>query len=132
MNILKGNISAIQNQGHICLVSISIETDVFTSLVIEKIGSADYLEVGKAVSLHFKETEIILSKSKEIPTSLSNVFHCTIDKIEEGSILSKVYLNYLSEKLHAIITTQVLQSMELNEKDEIFAFVKDNEIMLSN
>ncbi len=132
MNILQGNILKIKNQGNISLVYIQKEEDIFTSLVIERPGSVAYLENGHKVNMHFKETEVILSKEKDLPTSLSNPFECIVDDIEKGMILSKIYLDYRTEKIHAVISTESLDRLHFKNGDRLYAFVKNNEIMLSS
>ncbi len=132
MNILSGNILEVKYNGHICLVSIKVGDDLLTSLVIEDpTNTTGQLIEGNKVNLHFKETEIILAKTRDLPISLSNSLHCTIDKIERDEILSKIQLDYSGRKLQAIVTSAEVLKLELNEKDTIFVFVKNNEIMLS-
>ncbi len=132
MNILKGTIQKISTEGHISLISIQCGQDVFSSLVIENQESAPYLKVGYPVQMYFKETEVILSKEGELPTSLNNVFSCVITEIIIGKILSKVYLQYGAEEVHAIITTAPLEKLKIKAGDAIFALIKNNEIMLSS
>ena len=62
MNKLQGKIINIESSEHISIVDIDVEGDLFSTVSIETPETADYLRIGKEVSMLFKETEVSIGK----------------------------------------------------------------------
>ncbi|MDN5200111.1 TOBE domain-containing protein [Fulvivirgaceae bacterium BMA10] len=131
MNILKGEITEIESQGNLSLVKIQVGQTVLKSIVIETPATSNYLTRGNPVNVLFKETEVVIGKDINGHISLQNQLLCTINAIEKGKLLSKLTLEYNSEKIISIITTGAVDQLSLQKGDTVMAMVKTNEIMLS-
>jgi molybdate transport system regulatory protein len=98
--------------------------------LLETPETADYLKVGTAVTLLFKETEVSLAKNLSGILSLRNRFAVTVRGIQRGDILSAVELDYSGKALTSVITTRSLERLQLAAGDNVEALVKANEIAL--
>jgi molybdate transport system regulatory protein len=130
MNQLKGAIAAIQSNGHMSLVDVSIGRDTFTSILLETPESTAYLKPGHPVALMFKATEVSLGKNLSGMLSLRNRIPATVRNIRRGEILSEVELEYDGQVFYSIVTTRAVERMELAVGDSIEALVKSNEMSL--
>ena len=130
MNQLKAVISAIQSNGHMSLVDVSIEGDTFTSILLETPESTPYLQPGHPVALMFKATEVSLGKNLSGMLSLRNRIPATVLNIRRGEILSEVELDYDGQVFYSIVTTRAVDRMELVVGDAVEALVKSNEMSL--
>jgi molybdate transport system regulatory protein len=130
MNQLKGIISAIQSNGHMSLVDVSIGRDTFTSILLETPESTPYLKIGHAVALLFKATEVSLGKNLSGMLSLRNRIPSTVRSIRRGDILSEVELEYDGQVFYSIVTTRAVDRLELVAGDAVEALVKSNEMSL--
>jgi molybdate transport system regulatory protein len=127
---LKGKIAAIDSNRHMSLVDVTVGNDVFTATLLETPASADYLKVGKPVTLLFKETEVSLAKNLSGIISLRNRFPVTVRSIKRGDILSAIGLDYAGKALIGVITTRGMDRLQLAIGDAVEALVKANEIAL--
>lgn len=132
MNTLLGNITEINTEGSLSLVRIKVQHTVLTSIVIDTPETADYLETGNEIKIHFKETEVILAKKITGIISLQNKIDCTVDSFEKGKLLCKINLIFGNYKMVSVITRTAFDQLGIQEKDEITAMIKTNEISLSN
>jgi len=130
MNQLKGAIAAIQSNGHMSLVDVSIGRDTFTSILLETPESTSYLKPGHPVALMFKATEVSLGKNLSGMLSLRNRIPATVLNIRHGEILSEVELAYDGQVFYSIVTTRAVERMELAAGDAVEALVKSNEMSL--
>jgi molybdate transport system regulatory protein len=130
MNTLQGRIIEIQSSDRISLIRVEVDGDAFSSMVLEgKKGPVQYHR-GDQVHLLFKETEVGIAKHLTGLISFRNRFAARIKKVERGSILTKVVLNYKGRFLESIISTKSAQEMILQEGDEVEWLVKTNEVSL--
>ena len=130
MNKLKGKIVDIQSSDNISIIHVDIEGDVFSSIVLEgKKGPANY-KIKDSVTLLFKETEVGIAKNLSGMISLRNRFKASIKKIDKGSILAKITLNYKNYTIESIISAESTNQMKLKDKEEIEWLVKTNEVTL--
>jgi molybdopterin-binding protein len=130
MNALRGRIAAIQSEGHLSLVDVAVEGQLFTAILLETPQSAPYLAAGVEVSLLFKETEVSLAKNLSGLLSLRNRFQATVSSIVQGVIMSEVRLDYHGHRLSSIITTRAVERLGLAVGDAVEALVKANEMSL--
>jgi molybdate transport system regulatory protein len=88
MNVLPGIIQQIQTEGHLSIVRIKVDNDLFSSIVIDTPQTASYLAVDTKIDMLFKENEVVIAKSFSGQISMRNRFVCTIRSIEKGKLLS--------------------------------------------
>lgn len=130
MNKLQGQIAAVDSNSHMALVDVAVDGDIFTATLLETPQTAPYLQVGRPVTLLFKETEVSLAKNLSGLLSLRNRFAATVRAIERGGILSAVTLDYRGMTLTSIITTRSVARLQLAVGDTVEALIKANEIAL--
>ncbi len=130
MNKLSGTVSKIQQSGAVILVDIRVEEHPFSALLIESAQTPDWLTEGNQVEVVFKETEVSLAKNLSGLISMRNRMNCRITGIEKGSLLSKVDLRFLNNRISSVITTRAVDSLQLTIGEEVEALVKANEISL--
>jgi len=130
MNKLKGRIIGINSSDHMSIISVDVDGDIFSSIVLEgKSGPVNY-KIKDPVTLLFKETEVGLAKNLSGMISLRNRFKATITKIDLGPILAKVSLNYKNILIESIISSRSGIEMKLREQEEVEWLVKTNEVTL--
>lgn len=130
MNRLEGTIAAIECNDFMSLVDVTVGSHQFSAVMLETPQTAEYLQVGRAVTLMFKETEVSLAKELSGLISLRNRFAATVRKIEHGSIMTAVELDCFGISMTSIITTRAVARLQLAVGDKLEALVKANEIAL--
>jgi molybdopterin-binding protein len=130
MNKYQGIVNSIKTEGSLSLVEILVDKHIFTSVIIDDIKSSSSLKKGKEIQILFKETEVILANAQITGISLRNKIDGKIEKIEKGSILSKVVLTSSIGELNSIITTGSVENLNLKIGDTVSAMIKTNEIFL--
>lgn len=131
MNILKGKIEYITVNKNLSLVSVNVNGQLLSAIVIDNPETAPYLKPGNSIKIIFKETEVIIGKGKTDNISLQNKFTGTVESIQTGELLSKLTLDTTVGKIISIITTNAVNQLGLKKGSEITAMVKTNEIMLN-
>jgi molybdate transport system regulatory protein len=131
MNILNGNITAIQSHEGISLVKVKSNDTIFTSIVLDTPETASYLQTDNSVKVIFKETEVIISKDSTPNVSIQNRLQCTIDSIKKGILLTQINLNFGEMIIESIITTNACEQLQLEKNETVMALIKTNEISLS-
>lgn len=127
MNKIEGIISKIESSGNISLIHIDVEKDTFYSIII---NIEEYIQIGKKITLLFKETELIVAKNISQEISISNKFMVKVAKIEKDNIISKLYLEYKKQILVSLLITKDLEKLNIKEGESIIAFLKASEIIL--
>jgi molybdopterin-binding protein len=130
MNKLRGRITAIQSNEHMSLVDVDVDGDAFTATLLETPADAPYLQVGNAVEVLFKETEVSLAKGLSGLISLRNRVLTTVTEVRSGVILSEVVLDYRGHSIRSIITSGSIKRLDIKPGDEVEAMVKANEVTL--
>ena len=131
MNSLKGEIEHIDISGNLSLVGIKVGDCQFKSIVVETPETVDYLRVGGAVDVLFKETEVIIGIGDNMQISLRNKMISTITSIEKGKLLAKLVLQTNAGEVISIITSNAVENLNLKEGLQVMAMVKTNEILLA-
>jgi len=96
----------------------------------------DTVQIGKSVVLGCKPTSVALAKPtinyQEFSEMLSyaNQIRVSIVSMDVGKLLSSIKLDFQGFVLEAIITTASLKRMKLNEKDDVLALIKANELSI--
>ena len=131
MNSLSGEIDEIDVNGNLTLVGIRVGECHFKSIVVETPETVDYLHVGSAVNVLFKETEVIIGVGENMQISLRNKMISTIISIEKGQLLAKLVMQTNAGEVISIITSNAVESLGLNKGSKVMAMVKTNEILLA-
>ena len=132
MNKFSGHIIEIKSSGSLSLVSIGLEkNEVLHAIIVDTPETADYLKTNTEIEAKFKETEVILSKTSDPSISLKNRIEGRISRIEKGDLLSRLVLDTAQGDLVAVISNNELQDLDLFVGQNVFAFIKSNEISIS-
>ena len=132
MNQLKGTITGIQSHEGLSIVKVQGSNNcMFTSLVMDDMESAEWLQRGKQVILYFKEIEVMISKDADVRVSTQNRLPCKIKSMDTGVILCQVELLFGETIITSIITANACKQLNLRENDLVTAFIKTNEISVS-
>ena len=131
MNSLPGKITDISSEGGISLIKIDVQNTEFKSIVVETPQTSGYLKRGRHIKLLFKETEVIIAHPEVHHLSLQNKMLCEILSINNGKLLSELLLAFGEFRITAIITSHAVDQLDLQTGNEVLAFVKTNEVMLS-
>ena len=132
MNKLIGSIEQIKESGSLSMVSLKCTTFPLHVIIIDNSKTVDYLTIGNEIQVLFKETALILTKSEHPRLSIPNKIPGQISTISKGEVLSKVEIKSSAGNLVAIIPSVTLDSLALSIGNQVFAFVKTNEILLAN
>ena len=130
MHKLTGHIIQQTKVDDLCLLEIEVDSVIFKSIIIDEQSTSIY-KIGDKVDLLFKETEVILTKDKNIEISLQNKLLCKVETIEKGQLLSVIKMRFNSYPVSSIITTKSVEKLDIKINDEVVALIKTNEIMLS-
>ena len=130
MNKLTGIISQIQQSGSILLVDVDVDGYGFSAMIIESATQPEWLQKGNTIELVFKETEVSLAKNLSGIISTRNRMKCTVQRIDRGTLLSKVSLNFQKYTVASAVTTRAIDALQLKIGDEVEALVKANEVSL--
>lgn len=132
MNRIKGHIKTIEVSGSLSMVSVDIgHKIVLKSIVIETPETAHYLIEKNRVFLLFKETEVIITNSLTVETSVENNIPALITELEIGKLLCRVVLQAKFGVVSSIISTNAFKRLNLKVNDNVRVLIKMNEIMLS-
>nr|WP_299388587.1 TOBE domain-containing protein [Allomuricauda sp.] len=133
MNRLRGTISNIEVNGNLSLVTVHLQPPLtLKTIVVETPKTAAYLQIENEIDLLFKETEVVLGTAESPNISLQNRISGTIREVEQGQLLSKVLLETKWGGISSIISSNAVRQLGLSKGMNATAFIKLNEIMLSN
>ncbi len=129
MNKIAAVIEEVKSKGEFTIVKLRAFEDSFTSLIVQNSSLLPFVKKNKKVWMVFKESEVSIAKG-ECKISLQNRFFCKITHIEYNDILALITLDYKNERVMSLITYNALRDLELKVGDEVFAFVKSNELAI--
>lgn len=130
MNKLNGKIVAIAHNSHMSLVDVEVGDTMFSATLLETPETAPYLQIGRKVTLLFKETEVSLAKNLAGELSLRNRFFVIVKDIKRGDIMSAIQLAYGDQLITSVITTRGMSRLQLKIGEQVEALVKANEVVL--
>jgi molybdopterin-binding protein len=130
LNKLNGKIVAVAHNSHMSLVDVAVGDTMFSATLLETPETAPYLQIGRKVTLLFKETEVSLAKNLTGEFSLRNRFFVTVKGIQRGDIMSAIQLTYGDQLLTSVITTRGMNRLQLAIGERVEALVKANEVVL--
>lgn len=123
----------MQSEGSLTMVNIILDGDMpLEVMVIDTPETTDYLQTGRAIDVLFKETELILSRESVPNISVHNRIPCTVSRLEEGKMLTRIYLSSEAGSMTALLPSTALSTMHITEGTALTALVKFNEIMLAS
>lgn len=88
------------------------------------------VQIGRKVILGVKATNVIISRNLVEEISLSNQLKATIKSIENGELLSSLYLESNNTFFESIITVDSSKRMNLKKDDEIVILIKASDISI--
>ncbi|WP_459903071.1 TOBE domain-containing protein [Campylobacter concisus] len=109
------------------LKGLNLEANLFMLVLNE----ASKFALDDEIDLGFKSSDVILAKDKLSNSSLENELKCVIEAINFGEILSVISLKCGEIYFEAIISNHALKTMNVGEKDEVFAYIKSTSIHIS-
>ncbi|RAX58204.1 hypothetical protein CCZ01_03780 [Helicobacter monodelphidis] len=124
MNVLRGCVQEIRQEGEIVCVTTLCQNSRFSSLMLD-ISSLRNLYVGAWIELCFNETAVILAKP--FSNILSNTFKSPIIAIKKGELLWQVDTQWGDFALSAIL---VSPQEELLIQEECLWCIHTSEITL--
>lgn len=132
MNRFEGHIASIEVDGVMSLVTVEVSGNLFLScILIDTPESAPYLVIGQKVYILFKETEVVIGLEKTSGISLRNKIPAKVSEIKKGTLLSSLALECAAGKMHALISSQAVEELEIKKGTSVMAMIKLNELMLS-
>lgn len=129
MNRLKAVIVSQRHSGGFAAIEATSGDYLFRLLVIEEKQTR---KSGEEVYLLIKESEIAIAKSKITDISLSNRFECLVREVAMGEILCELTLEFNSNVICSIITSESADRLGVKAGDTVYALIKANEIYLEN
>ena len=130
MNTLRGKIVEIESSDVMSLVRVNVDGDILNSIILEGKKTSMNYKKGDDAKLLFKETEVGIAKNLSGQISFRNRFKATIKKVEKGTILTQIVLDYKGHRLESIISTRSANDMNLKDNDLVEWLVKTNEVSL--
>lgn len=130
MNMLSGHIAAIEAHGSVAIIDVAVAPYHFTATLL---GSAEQLaawEIGQAVRVLFKETEVALAKNLSGQISMRNRLPGTVTTLEIGQVLTRVVLDMKGIPISSVITSRSARSLQIAIGDAVEGLVKSNEMSL--
>jgi molybdopterin-binding protein len=88
------------------------------------------VQIGLDVRLYVKASNIIIAKNKSEDISMANQLQSSVISVEYGTILTNIKLDFLGNVLEALLTTQQAKKLNLQEGDEVYAFINESDLSL--
>ena len=133
MSKLIATVKNIQSVDELNIVTFICNNEVLKMMSLDLNNN---IQIGKKVVLACKPTSVALAKPtmeyKEFSEMLSyaNQIKVKISSMDVGLLLSSITLQFGNSSLESIITSASVQRMNLNEKDEVLALIKANELSI--
>lgn len=131
MNQIRGIIQEVKSEQSLSLVRIAQGDFLFTSIVIGSPDTMPDLQVGREVTLVFKESEVVISTGELNTISMRNQIPGTIRDIDLGNLLATLTLDTRMGPITSIITRNAVEQLGLQKDLAVTALIKTNEMMLS-
>lgn len=123
-------IATIKNIKNVDSLNI-VEFDFFgNTLKMMSLELNKDVQIGRKVILGVKATNVIISRNLVEEISLSNQLKATIKSIENGELLSSLYLESNNTFFESIITVDSSKRMNLKKDDEIVILIKASDISI--
>lgn len=132
MNQFKGQVAEVISEGELSLVRVQVGDVTFTTIVIERPEDHPHLQKGHPISVLFKETEVVIATTSDLPISMQNRISGVIEQVQKGKVLSSITLKSKIGKVKSVITSGSVDRLALTPGKTVCAFIKTNEIMLQH
>ncbi|BAK71903.1 MAG: molybdopterin-binding protein [Arcobacter sp.] len=110
-----------------------VEFDFFgKNLKMMSLDLGKNIQIDKKVTLSVKPTNIIIAKNLFGEISLSNQFVATIQKIENGHLLSNIILKINDTYLESIITVDSSKKMNLQKDEDVLVLIKASDLSIQD
>ncbi|MGE4461963.1 MAG: molybdopterin-binding protein [Arcobacter sp.] len=110
-----------------------VEFDFFgKNLKMMSLDLSKNIQIDKKVTLSVKPTNIIIAKNLFGEISLSNQFVATIQKIENGHLLSNIILKINDTYLESIITVDSSKKMNLQKDEDVLVLIKASDLSIQD
>lgn len=132
MNSLACTIKDIDTDKELSIVTLELtDGTLFKSIVIDSKESSPKLQQGNPLQVLFKETEVAIGTQAIDNISLQNKIGGSITTIEKEQLVSNIHLDTTAGTIKAMISTAAVNQLQLEVGQQVFAFIKLNELMLS-
>ncbi|TQR32364.1 hypothetical protein DMB92_04500 [Campylobacter sp. MIT 99-7217] len=131
MNTLKGEISSIEQNEDLSLISVKLVNSPLQVRVLMLDFNALLMKVGAKVELFFKENELILAQ-ENMACSIDNVFELELERVEQGELLVQIFFKDLAfaSNLSAILTKNTALKFDLSANAKFKGFVLASDIVI--
>lgn len=127
MNRIPAHITNIVKQTHLTVITFEVNGELLTMMGL---GFNVKAEVGDAVVLGVKATNITLAKNMQGEVSISNRLKCEVTEVENGSLFSTVGLQFESTNLECITLLASSERLALAPGDTVTALIKASELSI--
>jgi len=128
MSQIVATVTSIENCDSLHIVKFDFYDQTLSMMSLEL---DDKIKINTQVKLTVKPTNIVIGKNFLGEISHSNQLVCIIKDIKNGQLLSSVKLQNFDTTLESIITCQSSKNLNLKEGDTITAFIKANDLSIS-
>lgn len=127
MSQLVATIKKIDNIDNLNIV----EFDFFgKTLKMMSLDLSDDMKIGKKVKLLVKPSDISIAKNLNGEMSFSNQLVATIERLENGQLLSSIILKISDVLFESIITKDSSIRMNLQKNDEVTILIKASNLSI--
>ena len=100
--------------------------------ITKESADAMQLETGDKVVAFFKSTNVLIATGWAMSISARNKFEGDIKTISRGAVNTEVAVTLASgEIIKAVITTDAVEDLALEENDSVLAIVKASDVMIA-
>ncbi len=132
MNSLTCTIKDVETDKDLSIVTLELaDGTLFKSIVIDSADSSSNLKQGNSLKVLFKETEVAIGTTYIDSISLQNKIGGSITVIEKELLVSNIHIKTEAGPIRAMISTEAVNQLQLDIGQQVFAFIKLNELMLS-
>jgi len=128
LNKLKGTITAVTNKDEFSKVSLSVENQILTAIIVNENTINPNLSIGQSVTMLFKETDVTLSLTAPKQISIDNQLPVRVETIKKGMLLSKVVVALQQTYINTVVPAEFAARLE--EGMEVILLIRSNELML--
>ena len=129
MNSIAAKVLATEQCRELSLVSLRSGGADFLVLVVESANTPDYMHIGAAVRLLFKETDgEIVPKTNFCPPH--NCLPCRISCFNRGTLLTELTLQWQEQLLQVLILSKEFDLYQFEAGQEVYLRLRSDELMI--
>lgn len=127
MNHIPAHVTHIQQERNLTVITF----DAYgTALTMMGLGLNVAANVGDAVLLGVKATNIALAKGLQGTVSISNRLECDVAEVESGTLFCNVGLRFGPTLLECITLQSAVERLSLEPGDKVTALIKASELSI--